>query len=92
MPRARLDGVELWYELKGSGPYLVQIGGCLVCHQGTPQVAGWTESDFRSAMRYGITPDGFLDNTYMPWRNNAPMSDDDLRAMWLYLKSLSGGS
>jgi len=34
VPRARLDGVELWYELKGSGPYLVQIGGAVSAHEG----------------------------------------------------------
>jgi pimeloyl-ACP methyl ester carboxylesterase len=26
--------VELWYELKGSGPYLVQIGGAVSAHEG----------------------------------------------------------
>ena len=34
MPRARVDGVELWYELKGSGPFLVQIGGAVSAHEG----------------------------------------------------------
>jgi 3-oxoadipate enol-lactonase len=32
--RARLDGAELWYELKGSGPHLVQIGGAVSAHEG----------------------------------------------------------
>jgi 3-oxoadipate enol-lactonase len=34
MPRARVDGAELWYELKGSGPFLVQIGGAVSAHEG----------------------------------------------------------
>jgi 3-oxoadipate enol-lactonase len=34
MARAQVDGVELWYELKGSGPYLVQIGGAVSAHEG----------------------------------------------------------
>jgi pimeloyl-ACP methyl ester carboxylesterase len=34
VPKAALDGVELWYELKGSGPYLVQIGGAVSAHEG----------------------------------------------------------
>ena len=34
MPRARVDGAELWYELKGSGAYLVQIGGAVSAHEG----------------------------------------------------------
>jgi pimeloyl-ACP methyl ester carboxylesterase len=34
VPRASVNGVELWYELKGSGPYLVQIGGAVSAHEG----------------------------------------------------------
>jgi pimeloyl-ACP methyl ester carboxylesterase len=34
MARAQVDGIELWYELKGSGPYLVQIGGAVSAHEG----------------------------------------------------------
>ena len=34
MARAQVNGVELWYELKGSGPYLVQIGGAVSAHEG----------------------------------------------------------
>jgi pimeloyl-ACP methyl ester carboxylesterase len=34
MSRARVNDVELWYELKGSGPHLVQIGGAVSAHEG----------------------------------------------------------
>ncbi len=34
MSRARVNDVELWYELKGSGPNLVQIGGAVSAHEG----------------------------------------------------------
>ena len=34
MARAQVDGIELWYELEGSGPYLVQIGGAVSAHEG----------------------------------------------------------
>jgi 3-oxoadipate enol-lactonase len=34
MPKTSVNGVELWYELKGSGPYLVQIGGAVSAHEG----------------------------------------------------------
>jgi len=34
MPRATIDGAELWYELNGAGPYLVQIGGAVSAHEG----------------------------------------------------------
>jgi len=29
-----VNGVALWYEVKGSGPYLVQIGGAVSAHEG----------------------------------------------------------
>lgn len=34
MPRAIVGDCELWYELKGSGPLLVQIGGAVSAHEG----------------------------------------------------------
>ncbi len=34
MPRAIVGDCELWYELKGSGPLLVQIGGAVSAHVG----------------------------------------------------------
>ena len=41
MPRASVaPGVELWYELSGSGPHLVQIGGAVSAHEGYALVAG----------------------------------------------------
>jgi len=43
MPRTTVNGVSLWYELSGSGPYLVQIGGAVSAHEGyatvTPAMA-----------------------------------------------------
>jgi 3-oxoadipate enol-lactonase len=34
MPRAQVDGAELWYERRGSGQLLVQIGGAVSAHEG----------------------------------------------------------
>lgn len=34
MPEATVNGCRLWYELKGSGDYLVQIGGAVSAHEG----------------------------------------------------------
>ena len=43
MPHAIVNGVEIWYELSGSGPLLVQIGGAVSGHEGygavTPAMA-----------------------------------------------------
>jgi mono/diheme cytochrome c family protein len=49
----------------------------------------WTEADFIRALRTGITPEGDeLDPEIMPWRRLRRMTDDELKALWLYLKTL----
>jgi mono/diheme cytochrome c family protein len=62
----------------------------------TPAGIGtWSEGDFFRAIRDGRKPDGSAINEFMPWRSYAKMSDEELRALWLYLKSVppkaSGG-
>jgi hypothetical protein len=62
----------------------------------TPAGLGsWTENDFVRALREGRRPDGSAINEFMPWRSYASMSDLDLKALWLYLRSVppkaSGG-
>jgi mono/diheme cytochrome c family protein len=48
----------------------------------------WSEADFMTAMRTGATPDGDpLDSDSMPWMNIGQMTDDELKAIWLYLQS-----
>ena len=54
-------------------------------------IGSWTEAQFIKAIREGKSKG--LDNTRpllppMPWFNFAKMSDDDLRAVFAYLKSL----
>ena len=49
---------------------------------------GWTEADWFRAMREGKRPDGGAIDPFMPWRLYARMTDDELRAMWLYFKGL----
>jgi mono/diheme cytochrome c family protein len=49
----------------------------------------WTEADFITALRTGATPRGTqLDGKRMPWPFYQGMTDDELRALWLYLQSL----
>jgi mono/diheme cytochrome c family protein len=52
------------------------------------ELASWSESDFITAMRSGTTPSGKLLNDDMPWKAYSKMTDEDLRAIWLYLQSL----
>jgi len=49
----------------------------------------WTEEDFFRALRTGVTPSGDrLDPDAMPWPYFSPLTDDELRALWLFLQSL----
>jgi mono/diheme cytochrome c family protein len=49
---------------------------------------GWTERDFTRALRRGVRPDGSTINDFMPWRTYAAMTDDELHALWSYLRSV----
>jgi len=49
----------------------------------------WTEDEFINTVRTGVTPGGHeLDNEFMPWKNYGRMTDDELKAIFLYLHSL----
>ncbi len=58
----------------------------------TPDVAtgigDWSEEQFMIAMRTGLRPDGTVILPVMPWPSYNRWSEDDLRAVWLYLRSL----
>jgi cytochrome c553 len=55
----------------------------------TPAALGaWSESDFFRALREGKRPDGTAIDEFMPWRSIARMTDDELRAIWLYVRSV----
>jgi cytochrome c553 len=48
----------------------------------------WTFDQFRTTLRSGTRPDGSHLNNFMPWPTISQMTDDELRAIWLYLKSV----
>ena len=49
----------------------------------------WTEADFIKTLRTGRTPEGeFLETTYMPQGRLRHLTEDELRAIWLYIQSL----
>jgi mono/diheme cytochrome c family protein len=53
------------------------------------ELATWTEADFISTIRTGVNPQGRkLDSEMMPWPSLGKLSDDELKAIWLYLQSL----
>jgi mono/diheme cytochrome c family protein len=51
----------------------------------------YTEAHFLTALRTGVARSGReLDNELMPWKRLGQMTDDELKAIYLYLQSLTG--
>ncbi|WP_183677813.1 c-type cytochrome [Oceanithermus desulfurans] len=56
-------------------------------------LAEWGEAGFIATMRTGVNPEGHaLDPRYMPWRDYARLSNDDLAAIYAYLQSAMNGT
>jgi cytochrome c553 len=85
------------------GRYLATIGGCRACHgaalagDANPdapditvgRLAGWSEADFFRSLREGRRPDGTaIDPEKMPWLRSGLMTDDEIRAVWAYMRSV----
>jgi cytochrome c553 len=86
-----------------AGDYLISTGGCRGCHLpdltgggGPPPgasnitpvgIGGWSEADFIRAIREHKRPDGTVIAEEMP-RIYKQMSDDDLRKIFAYLKTV----
>ena len=52
-------------------------------------LGSWSEDDFINTLRTGVTPGGNkLDKENMPWDHFRLLTDDEIKAVWLYLKSL----
>ena len=99
-PAAPPAGVTVAY-----GEYLATAGGCRPCHGAgltgdanpdAPDISrsrlgGWTEADFFRAIREGRRPDGTtIDPAKMPWVRSSRMTDEEIRAVWTYVRSLPG--
>jgi mono/diheme cytochrome c family protein len=84
------------------GRYLATVGLCRSCHGLTlrgdadpnapaidrERLHAWTEADFFRALREGRRPDGsVIDPETMPWVRSGRMTDDEIRAVWRYLRS-----
>lgn len=52
------------------------------------RLGGWSEAQFIQAMRTGLRPDGSPINPAMPWKLVGQQTDDELGAIYRYLKSL----
>ena len=52
-------------------------------------VAQWSGAQFIDALRTGVTPRGNqFDTKYMPWKVLGQMTDEEIKAVWVYLRSL----
>ena len=54
------------------------------------ELGEWSEADFIQTLRTGKSPheDHELDPEYMPWQAFSKLSDDELKALWMYLQSV----
>lgn len=48
----------------------------------------WSEAAFVQTIRTGIDPRGMHLHPFMPWHQNARMTDDDLRAIYRFLRTV----
>ena len=48
----------------------------------------WSEQDFLRTLRTGVNPQGDSLHPFMPWREVRRMSDNDLRAIYRYLRTV----
>ena len=52
------------------------------------EMKGWSEEDFITTMRTGVTPNRHPLKDVMPWKYFGQMTDDEMKAVWVYLQSL----
>ena len=52
------------------------------------EVGFWTEEQFINTMRTGITPSKHQLSEHMPWKTYKLMTDDELKAIFMYLHSI----
>jgi mono/diheme cytochrome c family protein len=52
------------------------------------EVAFWSEEGFMKTLRTGVTPSGHQLKKVMPWKYFGQMTDEELKAVWMYLQSL----
>ena len=52
------------------------------------EVAFWSEEEFMTTLQTGITPNGHQLKDVMPWKYFGQMTNEELKAVWMYLQSL----
>lgn len=87
---ARLNGCRHCHGEQLSGGKVDDLTSNLIGPNLTPggELAAWGDADFIKTIRTGVTPSQHQLNKAMPWKEYANMSDDELKAVFLYLQSL----
>lgn len=55
---------------------------------GASGMPGWSEADFVKALRTGTRPDGTVIDPFMPWALTGQLSDEELGALYRYLRTV----
>lgn len=75
----------------GQGPEPGAPGGPDLTSSGP--LSKWSFVDFVATMRFGQTPEGHpIEPKYMPWLGYRNMTDNELRSVWRYLRSMSSAT
>ena len=74
-----------------SGGYVEGPPGAPPATNLTPHSSGlenWTETDFDHALRRGVRKNGTPIDVFMPWPNFSGMTDVEVKALWLFVRSV----
>ena len=52
------------------------------------ELRAWSDEEFMTTLQTGVTPSGHKLTEKMPWKYFGQMTDDELKAVWMYLQSL----
>lgn len=52
------------------------------------ELGRWSKDDFVRALRTGRRPNGTAIDAFMPWALAGQMTDDEMSAVWMYIKSV----
>lgn len=86
---ADISGCRGCHGLNLSGGRVAGPPGTPLTTNLTPTGLGsWTEKQFFQVLREGKRPDGTSISDFMPWRSIGKMTNDEIHAIWLYLKTV----
>jgi mono/diheme cytochrome c family protein len=86
---ADIGGCRGCHGLELSGGVVAGPPGAPPASNLTPAgIGSWTRDDFARALREGTRPDGSQLAAFMPWKVFSGLTDDEVAALWAYLRSV----